>query len=86
MTERLSSAEFVDQSNVAAAALRDRLLYEDVAINRAAIALCWDARPAYIDSDGYDRDQWWGRQGAVEQRLYRRRARIAIEEWELAHG
>ncbi len=58
---------------------------EDEAIERAAIALCWYARPVVLHGppDAYRYPEvWWNQQTEIEQRLHRGRARIAIEAWE----
>lgn len=61
---------------------------EDAAIERAAMALAWDARPVVFvgHMPGVSIREWWERQKEVERRLWLRRARVAIEIWESAHA
>lgn len=76
------------QAEQSGAPLRDALLLEDLAIERAAIALCWEGRPVPLGGKGYvtNPEEWWHRQGMIDQRIFRRRARVVVEAWELAHG
>lgn len=70
------------------------LAHEDAAMEQAAIALCWSARPALLyRNDPMDEVTWWQKQPEREQRLFLIRARAAVNAWErameaaeMAHG
>jgi hypothetical protein len=61
---------------------------EAAGIERAAVALCWHARPVVAGYDGGGRwhvltpREWWEKQDELEQRLHISRARVAIAAWE----
>lgn len=56
------------------------------AVRQAAVALCWDARPVLMCPENIGPEQWWAMQTEADRRLHSRRARIAIETWEVCHA
>lgn len=60
----------------------DALQRDDAGIERAAVALCWAARPVTGPPSNHTALSWWRRQSEMDQRMYLYRARIAVTAWE----
>lgn len=54
---------------------------EDEGIERAAIAVCWMARPPLMDRQVSD-VQWWNAQTEQQRRIWLTRMRAGIDAWE----